>query len=209
MSGDNRNVLGAANVELIARETPFRGFFRLDKLRIRHERYGGGTTATFDREVFVRPDAVCVLLYDPKADAVVLLEQFRAGPLAHGNDNPFIASLVAGMFEEGENPVDAARRETREEAGLALAGRMEKIIEYYTSPGGSTERIHIFCAEVDSRGAGGLHGLDDEDEDIRSVVLPYDKAHAFMTDRRTAASDVAIALFWLAANRDRLRREWR
>jgi len=209
MNDADRKTLDDKDIELIERTSPFRGFFRLDKLRLRHARYGGGKTEPFEREVFVRPDAVCVLLYDPCADAVVLLEQFRVGPLAHGHDNPFIASLVAGMFEPGEDPIEAAKRETLEEAGIVLEGPIEKIIEYYTSPGGCTERIHVYCASVDSSKAGGIHGLDSEHEDIRVAVVPYDEATTFMNAGRTAASDVAIGLLWLANHRERLRREWR
>jgi ADP-ribose pyrophosphatase len=202
--------LGAADVEIVERTTPFRGYFSVDKLRVRHRRYGDGWTGVFEREVFIRPDAVCVLLYDPLADAVVLLEQFRAGPCAHGEENPFIVSLVAGMIEPGESPEDVARRETKEEAGLDLVGRMEPVVEYFTSPGGSSERIHVFCAEVDSRKAGGVHGVDEEDEDILAVVVPFDQALEFATSGgRSLASDVAVALLWLASNRERLRKAWR
>jgi len=209
MTAETPTRLAAADVEVIDRSTLFRGYFSVDKLRLRHRRYAGGKTGTFEREVFIRPDAVCVLLYDPRADAVVLLEQFRAGPCAHGGENPFIASLVAGMIEPGESPTEVARRETKEESGLDLVGRIEPVIEYFTSPGGSTERIHVFCAEIDSRKAGGVHGVDEENEDIRAVVVPFAKALDFARTGRSIASDVAIALFWLALHRDRLRETWR
>lgn len=201
--------LGLTDVELLERQMPFRGFFKVERFRLRHARFGGGKTDVFDREVFIRPDAVCVLLYDPKADAVVLLEQFRAGPFAHGGENPFCVSLVAGMYEPDENPEDAARRETKEEAGLDISGRLEKIVEYFPSPGGCTERIHVYCAEIDSTKAGGIFGLDSEHEDIRALVVPFDQSLDFMVKGRTAASDVLIGLLWLTIHRDRLRRDWR
>src|SRR5690606_12152226 len=67
------------DVELLGREVLFQGFFRLDRLRLRHRTFAGGWTPEFTRELFERGEAVCVLLFDPLRDRVVLTEQFRPG----------------------------------------------------------------------------------------------------------------------------------
>lgn len=67
--------------EIIERANCFRGFYKLDKLRLRHELFAGGMGREISRELFVRHDAVCVLPYDPQRDEVVLIEQFRVGAL--------------------------------------------------------------------------------------------------------------------------------
>jgi ADP-ribose pyrophosphatase len=67
------------------------------------------------------------------------------------------------------------------------------------------ERISLFVGLVSARGAGGVHGLDDEGEDIRVVAVPADEALAELYGGRADSTSVIIALQWLALNRDRLR----
>ena len=67
----------------------------------------------------------------------------------------------------------------------------------------------LFCGRVDSRGAGGVHGLDHEDEDIRVVVLSTDEALELLRSGRIVNATTVLALQWLALNRERLRAAWR
>ena len=68
-------------VEVVKREECFKGFYKLDRVHLRHELFAGGMSREISREVFVRHDAVCVLPYDPQRDEVVLIEQFRVGAM--------------------------------------------------------------------------------------------------------------------------------
>ena len=70
-----------ANVDVVKRERCYEGFYKLDRLHLRHELFAGGMSREINREVFVRHDAVCLLPYDPQRDEVVLLEQFRVGAM--------------------------------------------------------------------------------------------------------------------------------
>ena len=70
-------------VEITRRENCFKGFYRLDRVHLRHELFTGGMGREISRELFVRHDAVCVLPYDPHRDEVVLIEQFRVGALGN------------------------------------------------------------------------------------------------------------------------------
>lgn len=106
------------DVRLEQDEPLYQGFFRLHRLTLSHPRFEGGRVRV-QREIFDRGDAVCVLLYDPLADAVVLVEQFRAGALGKV-DSPWLLELVAGMVEAGESAEAVARRESVEEAGVEL-----------------------------------------------------------------------------------------
>jgi ADP-ribose pyrophosphatase len=67
------------------------------------------------------------------------------------------------------------------------------------------ERISLFAGLVSARGAGGVHGLDHEGEDIRVVVLAADDALAELYGGRADSTSLIIALQWLALNRGRLR----
>ena len=195
-----------ADVEVVEREECFRGFYKLDRLHLRHRLFAGGMGKLINRELFVRHDAVCVLPYDPRRDEVVLIEQFRVGALDKSR-NPWLLELVAGLIDKNEQPEEVARREAMEEAGLTL-GALWPLSVYYPSPGGSDERVHLFVGRCDSVGAGGIHGLEEEGEDIRVHVLPFEDALARVRDGRIDNAASIMALQWLALNRDEVRGLW-
>jgi ADP-ribose pyrophosphatase len=194
------------DVEVVEREACFRGFYQLDRLHLRHRLFAGGMGKLISRELFVRHDAVCVLPYDPQRDCVVLIEQFRVGALDK-SVNPWLIELVAGLIDKDEQPEEVARREAVEEAGLELA-ELLPLTQYYPSPGGSDERVHLYVGRCDSRGAGGVHGLEEEGEDIRVLVWSLDEALAALDDGRIDNAASIIALQWLALNRDKVRERW-
>lgn len=194
------------DVEVVEREACFRGFYQLDRVHLRHRLFAGGMGKLINRELFVRHDAVCVLPYDPQRDCVVLIEQFRVGALDK-SANPWLIELVAGLIDKDEQPEEVARREAVEEAGLELA-ELWPLTQYYPSPGGSDERVHLYVGRCDSRGAGGVHGLEVEGEDIRVLVWSLDEALAALDDGRIDNAASIIALQWLALNRDKVREHW-
>ncbi len=200
-----RNETGR-DVEIIEKTTPYQGYFQVDVYRLRHRMFDGGWTQPLTRELFERGHATAVLLYDPERDAVVLVEQFRIGAHAAGFD-PWLVEVVAGIIEAGEDPADVARREAVEEAGRVITD-LEPIGTFFPSPGGSSETLVLYCGRVDSRGAGGVHGLDHEGEDIRVVVLPPDEALARVMATKGANANAVITLQWLALNRESLRARW-
>ena len=195
-------------VEIVKRENGYQGFYQLDRVFLRHELFAGGMSREISREVFVRHDSVCVLPYDPVRDEVVLIEQFRVGALGK-IDNPWLIELVAGLIDkEGENdPEDIAHREGEEEAGLTFSA-LWPITRYFPSPGGSTEFVHVFLGRCDSTHAGGLHGLDEEAEDIRVTKWAYEDALQAVRDGRISNAASIIALQWLALNRAEVRGLW-
>jgi ADP-ribose pyrophosphatase len=197
-----------SKVEVIDKTTVFEGYFKLDRFRLRHELYAGGWSQEIEREVFHRGHASAVLPYDPARDQVVLIEQFRAGVHVRGDEaGPWLLEIVAGVIGEGETPDEVARRETAEEAGLTV-DELVYILGYYSSPGALTEYVDVYCARVDSGAAGGIHGLDDEHEDIRVVVMSFDEAMALLAEGGVRSSSAVIALQWLALNRAELRARW-
>ncbi len=195
------------DVEIIERDTAWRGYFRIDRLRLRHRLFAGGWGEPMVREVFERGHAAALLPYDPVRDEVVLIEQFRVGALTAGAANPWLIEIVAGIVEDGETAEDVVRREALEEAGCAV-GDLVKLMEVYTTPGGSSERIALFCGRVDTSGAGGLHGLAGEGEDIRAFAEPTDAALERLARGEIVNITTVAALQWLALNRDDLRARW-
>jgi ADP-ribose pyrophosphatase len=197
----------AMEFEIIAREALCHSFFRMDRYRLRHSLYAGGWSADVDREVFSRGDCVAVLLYDPHRDAVVLIEQFRAGSALHRPESAWLLEIVGGAIETGEDPEQVAHREAWEEAGCRIE-ELLRVNRFYTTPGCASEWLTLYCGKVDAADAGGIHGLREEDEDILANVVAFDEAYRMVEDGRIESGISIIALQWLALNRDRLRREW-
>ena len=193
-------------VEIIRRENCFKGFYRLDRVHLRHELFVGGLGREISRELFVRHDAVCVLPYDPQRDEVVLIEQFRVGALDK-TSNPWLIELVAGLIDKDEEPEEVAHREAQEEAGLTFSA-IWPITRYFPSPGGSDEFVHLYLGRCSSEGVGGLHGLAEEGEDIRVRVWSFHAALQAVRDGQIANAASIIALQWLALNRDEVRGLW-
>lgn len=195
------------DVEIQEQETCFQGFFKMERLRLRHRRFAGGWTPSLVREVLVPRPAVAVLPYDPVRDEVVLIEQFRTGALAAGED-AWMTEIVAGLVDEGEEPEAVARRETMEETGLTVS-RLEPIAKFMPSPGGSAEVVRIYIGRVDATGAGGIHGAEHEGEDIRVFRLSGPAAIDLLDSGEVENSITLIGLHWFARHRDAIHRRWR
>ena len=195
-----------SDVDVIERETVFQGYFRVDRYRLRHRLFAGGWSDEMTREVFERGHAVTVLPYDPVRDEVVLIEQFRSGAFASGRD-PWLVECVAGIIENGETPEDVARREVVEETGLRVSD-LWPMRGMFVSPGAVTEFIELFLGRVDSTGAGGIHGLDHEHEDIRVFTCPMSEALGMLESGRVVDCHTVVSLQWLALHRDEVRSRW-
>lgn len=196
-----------SDVEILEKTTPFQGYFRIDRYRLRHRLFAGGWSAEATREIFERGHAVGVLPYDAERDQLVLIEQFRPGAYAAPGFRPWLVEIVAGIVDPGETPVEVARRETREETGCELKD-LRPIFDYLASPGGTTHSVKLYLGQVDSSKAEGIHGLIDEQEDIRVLVVPFAEWPALQREGRIADACSLLALQWLALNRDAIRSAW-
>ena len=199
--------LGTRDVEAIERELSYARYFGVEEHRLRHRRFDGGMSDELDRAVFTSGDAVTVVPFDPRTGSVLLIEQFRAGLHARRDPHPWCIETVAGRCDRIEPPEATARREAREEAGLEL-GRLERIASYYPSPGTMAEFITAFVGEADLGGAGGTHGLAEEHEDIRAIVVPLEVAMAALAAGEIRNAPLMLSLYWLDRNAARLRAAW-
>lgn len=192
--------------EILARETVYQGFFRLEQYTLKHTLYRGGWSRPITRELFRRGNCVAVLLYDPERDEVVLIEQFRVGAVLQPRRS-WLIEIVAGAIEEGETAEEVAYREALEEAGCVIQELLE-IQQFYTTPGGCSERITLFCGRVDSRTVGGVHGLAEEDEDIHVTAIEFAEVFRMLEDGKIESGIPIIAIQWLYIHRDKLRAAW-
>ena len=184
----------------------YQGFVEVRDYWLQHACFAGDWSSTFYRECVHRPPAVGVLLYDPRLEKVVLIEQFRIGAMDKLS-SPWLLEAVAGFVEPDEVPAAVARRETLEEAGLHL-GQLEHLCGYWATAGTSNEWIDLFCGEVDASEAGGIFGLEQEHEDIRVVVLSQEDAFAAAKDGRIKSAHTLLALMWLQCNLQTIGKQW-
>ena len=194
------------DVEIIARETLYSGFFSMELYRFRHRLFNGEMSGEIKREIFERGHAAVLLPFDPVRDEVVLVEQIRIAAY-DVSESPWLLEMVAGMIEEGESVEDVARREALEEAGLVV-GRTKPVLSYLASPGGTSERLSIMVGEVDATTAEGIHGLADENEDIRVHVVSREQAYQWVEEGKIDNAASVIALQWLQLHYHNLRNEW-
>src|SRR6266513_2322362 len=188
-------------------ETPFSRFLRVDVVRFRHRLFSGEWSGERVYDVLRRGDAVAIMLYDPDHDSVVLVEQFRL-PALYARLSPWQIEPVAGLVDKDECYEAVARRETREEAGIEPLGELIPIQRYMPSPGDSDESVMLFCGRVDARGAAGIHGLVEENEDIRVVVKTVAELDAMLEAGEIETGHTLICCYWLLRHRERLREEW-
>jgi len=200
-----RRIPAAGDVITEAQRTPYTWFFGVEETDLRFRRFNGSHSAAVTRAGFVMGDAVTVLPYDPVRDAVMLVEQFRYGPHARGDANPWSLEPVAGRVDPFESPEDAARREAQEEARLTLRA-LHPVARYYVSPGAVTEYLISYVGIADlPLSAEGVSGLEIEAEDIRAHVIPFDRLVALVASGEVENAPLLVSAQWLMLNRARLR----
>ncbi|MQM34748.1 MAG: ADP-ribose diphosphatase [Candidatus Accumulibacter phosphatis] len=180
--------------KILQSEAAYTGFFQLRRLTVEHELFDGGDSGPQLREILHRSDVAAALLYDARADEVVLVEQYRAGAHLAG-ENPWLIDIVAGRIETGQTPLATITREIAEEAGLTPTA-IEPIGVYLTAPHLSSERLYLYCATVEAGKVAGFHGLAHEGEDIRPLVLARSAALDRL-QRQPLSLWAALALTWL------------
>jgi len=193
-------------------ETVWNGRFALDLIKFRQRRFDGTFSGTRTWELLRRGKAAAVLPYDPVADRVVVIEQFRLPAFAAGIA-PVMVELAAGLVDPSETPEITILREAREEMGIEVHD-LEKIGDFLLTPGGCDELCTIFAGrvhlgEIGPDGLLGTGGLASEQEDILVRALPA----ATVIERAIAGaypnSVATIGLLWFAARRDYLRSKWK
>ncbi|MFZ1107687.1 MAG: NUDIX domain-containing protein [Rhodomicrobium sp.] len=201
-------------VEIVNPRRLLDAFFKVDEYTVSHERFDGAMSEPRPILVFERGDAVAALLYDPERRVVITVHQFRLPTREKGQGRGWLIEAVAGMIptdESGkpvETPMQTLIREVREETGYQLT-RATAVARFFSSPGGSTELIYLYYAEVrkvDKKAEGG--GLATDGEDIEIVEYPIEDFFARLTRGEFEDPKLIVAGQWLMAQRGALRAEF-
>lgn len=198
---DKKSHYGKKDLKILSKKSLYDGFFECNQYTFKHKLFAGGWSPEIQREIFERGHAAAVLPYDVENDTVVLIEQFRFGAI-ETDQSPWLLEVVAGIIEKGEASEEVIKREALEEAGLIIKSS-QFIMNCLLTPGGSTEHVDIYIGSVDSTQAGGLHGLEEEGEDIRVHVVARETAYQWVLEGKINNSATVIALLWLQINKDK------
>lgn len=181
-------------VEILEKKRVFDGFFKIDALTVKYERFDGKMSEPAQRLCFERGDAAAFLIYNKETERIILIDQFRT--CTHEKGPGWLIEIPAGMVEEGEYPVETASREMIEETGYR-ANELTHISSFYLSPGGSSERIILYYVEVENKdkvGTGG--GVAAEQEDIRVLEVSLSEVREMMAAGKILDAKTLIALMW-------------
>lgn len=193
------------DVEVRATKTLSSGHYALSTLELKHKCFTGDWTDWLMREQIKRDDAVCAILWDPRKDKVVMVEQFRVGVLSRPDSpSPWLVEIVAGLIDPGETPEQAIHREAEEEAGCRIK-ELIPIAEFYNTPGGFSEKSTVYCGIIDL--PDSLVNNPDDDEDLKIHVFEWQQIQSLLSETTTSASSF-VAMQWLIFHHDSLQTKY-
>jgi nudix-type nucleoside diphosphatase (YffH/AdpP family) len=182
-------------VNIESSQVIFNDFFKIVETYLSYERFDKRMSPVVRRLNFERGDSVAAIVFNVTSQKVLLVNQFKYPTLE--KQPGWIDEVVAGTLEAGESSEVAIRREIREEIGYEV-NQLIYISTFYVSPGGSSERIVLYYAEVDDTGRiadGG--GSEDEGEDIKTAEFSLSEIFDSVSSGRIADAKTIIAIMWL------------
>ena len=175
--------------------------YRYSFTKVRYEYSSiGHSPEIIERAVFHRGNGATILLYNPDSGNIILTRQFRLPTYLNGNPSGMLLEVCAGTLDGDEDPMHCIIRETEEETGFKIT-EPQKVFEAFMSPGSVTEKLYFFVAKYTSSmkiGKGG--GLEDENEYIDVVEMPFQKALELMNLGEIQDAKTLILLLFAQAN---------
>jgi ADP-ribose pyrophosphatase len=186
-------------VDVRSVRTRFDGYFKVYEAELTYQLPNGQMSEPVRRLSLERGDSAAAVVVDEGAGTALLARQFRYPAVARGGPG-WLLELVAGAVDGDETPQACVRREIEEELGYETLS-LHPISTFYTSPGGSSERVHLFHATVSSEsrvGPGG--GNPAEQEDIELVEIPLAQVPELLESGQVVDAKTLIGLGWLVQN---------
>lgn len=159
-------------MELIESTNVYKGFLKVFKntYKVREQ--------TLTREILERGDSVAALVYNLDTHLYYFVSQPRPATFNKGVDSDNFIEVIAGMIDEGETPEQAIVREVEEELGFQSIIHNYKIGEFFLSPGGCTERLHLFNIMVNNKDKVETSGVGDES--IKTITMFSEQLRNFV-----------------------------
>jgi len=173
----------------------FNDFFKLEDALVSFEKFNGEMSEPARRLSLERGDSVAVLVFNQTTQKLILINQFRYPTYKNGDG--WIIETIAGMIDKEESAETAAKREVEEEVGLNI-NSMEFISTFYLSPGGSSERIHLYFSEVSGEDANykGFGGMITEGEDIKVEEMSLNEALHGIKSGKIVDAKTILGIYW-------------
>ncbi len=178
-----------------SKQRVFDGFFKIDEAMVSYERFDGKMSGPVRRLCFERGDSVAAVVYNRDSRRALFVKQFKYPTYEKGPG--WIIETMAGMVEADEPPESAVRREVLEELGYEVE-KLEPIATFYVSPGGSSERIFLYYAEVRNAGKATQGGGNlSEGEDIETVEFTREELARLVNSGTIQDAKTIIGIQWL------------
>ena len=178
----------------------FDDFFKVEEAYLRFEQFNGEMSPRIRRLNMERGNSVAIVILNKDTGNLILGTQFRYPTYQNGDG--WTIEIIAGMVDPGETPEQTLRRELEEEIGLRIE-TFESLAVFYPSPGGSSEQVYLYYAEVSGEHAkykqtGGLlsHG-----EDVKAIELSLQDALAKVKAGEIVDAKTIIGIYWLENRR--------
>ena len=161
------------NIEILRTEVLADNWYRLNKITFR-QRDSSGFWTTQSREAYDRGNGATILLYNKDLQTVILTHQFRMPTYVNGNADGMLIETCAGLLD-GDNPLEAIKRETEEETGYRITD-VQHLFDLYMSPGSVTEIVHYYLAAYSTGHKVSAGGGTGAEEMIDVLEIPFDQA---------------------------------
>jgi ADP-ribose pyrophosphatase len=182
-------------VDIQQKRLVFDDKFKVQEATLQFELFNGSMSDPVRRLVFERGDAAAALIFHRDTQKVLLTNQFRYPTYEKGPG--WLYEIVAGSVDEGETPEETIRREIYEEIGYQVHDIFH-ISTFYLSPGGLSERIVLYYAEVgDADHVSNGGGVAAEHEDIKIVAFTLPDLWHALANNEIQDAKTLIALQWL------------
>ena len=175
-------------------------FFKVEEAYLHFEQFNGEMSPLVRRLNLERGNSAAVLVFNSSTEKLILISQFRYP--TYQNNHGWTIEAIAGMVDSGETPEESARRELQEEIGANIKS-FEHIATFYPSPGGSSEQIYLYFAEISGeqtkyKKTGGLLASG---EDIKVVELTLAEALAKIKTGEIVDAKTILGIYWLENRR--------
>lgn len=170
-------------------------YFKVEEATFSVENADGCMGTPNRRIVLDRGDSVAAVIVDVERKKLILTKQFRYPTFEKGPG--WMTEIVAGVIENAESPEEAVQSEILEEIGYHT-NYLRKIGMFYLSPGGSSERLFLFYAEVQPEDrVPECERPRDPEEDIAIVEVPLTDLHKYHAMGSFSDAKTIIGVTWL------------
>ncbi len=173
----------------------FSDYLKIFKTEFQFRKINGSLSEKISRFTLNRGNAVASLLFNRETQKLLFVKQLRIA--AYEKTDPWLLEIVAGMIDNNEDEHYTIKREVLEEVGYQIDS-FEKVLTFFTLPGGSSMQVTLFYAEYSDKqkvAVGG--GLADENEDIEIIEIEINKVWQMLENAEFIDAKTIIALYWL------------